>query len=76
MPKRWAVERTFAWTNKCRRLSKINRLMTTRPNACATFDPIRQGPHCHQVDNQKRKAAVLDCAAGRLADVSSQVGAG
>ncbi|MGZ8907847.1 MAG: transposase [Methylobacter sp.] len=28
LPKRWAVERTFAWLNQARRLSKANERLT------------------------------------------------
>ena len=31
LPKRWIVERTIAWLNRCRRLAKIGKISTATP---------------------------------------------
>ena len=37
LPKRWIVERTIAWLNRCRRLARIGSVSTERPwRSCAS----------------------------------------
>ena len=41
LPKRWIVERTFAWLNRCRRLAKDWENLNTNPLAFLRWASIR-----------------------------------
>jgi transposase len=41
LPKRWIVERTFAWLNRCRRLAKNRENLNRKPLAFLRLVAIR-----------------------------------
>jgi transposase len=53
LPKRWIVERTIAWLNRCRRLSRIGRISTERRSrSCARLNP----PHAQKTMQSSLKS--------------------